>query len=694
MFNFSSVSLPHSQGRMLRFRNVWVFLFVEATATMLLAQPANPPRLTYATYTASQPGGSALYAFAVDPDGYAYLGGGPYSGSGCAFLTRLNQTGSAAVWSVCLPVPQVNALALDGKGYIYIAGGNRWNETRTLSTIMKLSPDAQQTIYSTPLAGTFAAGLALDRSGNAYVIGSLGTDFKPTPGAYSSTPAFSFVAKLDGNGAVQYAASLDIGTAQGNGSLAVDSRGQVWAVGSAVPTSAPPTGCGISVNCGSASGVRKLDASGAKLLVSKTFGGGPTGDRTIGRYDKASEVSVDRNDSVWVVGTAESSGVPTTPGPIEPTRPPTPPQSFIGGLGYAVKFSASGDILYGTYLETSDSRNHSSVAIDSQSRPHFALNGTGFTTSGGTSRIMVLSADAGSVVASTDFNSFVQAIALDGRGGLYVAGNTPRLAFLTTPGAYQELYPGGPLSGFTAGYIAKFDLTTVAPTANFSTMVNAASLVPGDNPEFPEGAVAPGEIVTLFGQNLPANPKVTFDGRAAPILYTDAKQINAVVPFEVSTPSTVVSLEGVRSYVLLVWPAVPALFTADGSGHGQLAALNEDGTVNSSANPAKVGSVVAVYMTGVGAMSPPIADGQIGPLLPLYPVPVLGVSALMNNSTALSDGIPAPILFVGQAPGLIAGAVQVNVQIPVSSPSGDVPLTIYLGPGYQTQFRRTTIAVQ
>jgi uncharacterized protein (TIGR03437 family) len=107
--------------------------------------------------------------------------------------------------------------------------------------------------------------------------------------------------------------------------------------------------------------------------------------------------------------------------------------------------------------------------------------------------------------------------------------------------------------------------------------------------------------------------------------------------------------------------------------------------VNSIANPAKAGSVVAVYMTGVGIMTPSIADGQLGPLHPPYPFPVLGVSATVN-------GVGAPVLFAGQAPALIAGAVQVNIQIPADTPSGNAALVVYIG-NYQTQIGGTTIAV-
>jgi hypothetical protein len=103
----------------------------------------------------------------------------------------------------------------------------------------------------------------------------------------------------------------------------VDSQGQVWVVGAADPVS-PVMACGGSLGCGTASGVRKLDANRAKLLVSKTFGGGPFERFSQGRLDAALGVAVDGNDSVWVVGTAESSDVPTTPGTLEPTLPVDP----------------------------------------------------------------------------------------------------------------------------------------------------------------------------------------------------------------------------------------------------------------------------------------------------------------------------------------------------------------------------------
>ena len=122
-------------------------LLLTTAAVVASAQPVNPPQLVYATYAASPPG-SVLNGFAVDSTGNAYLGG-VYSS--CSFLTKLNQTGTAAVWSVCLPLSQINAVAVDTQGYIYVAGKGQSQPPSSgvpdSSTFMKLSSNAQQALY-------------------------------------------------------------------------------------------------------------------------------------------------------------------------------------------------------------------------------------------------------------------------------------------------------------------------------------------------------------------------------------------------------------------------------------------------------------------------------------------------------------------------------------------------------------------
>jgi uncharacterized protein (TIGR03437 family) len=176
------------------------------------------------------------------------------------------------------------------------------------------------------------------------------------------------------------------------------------------------------------------------------------------------------------------------------------------------------------------------------------------------------------------------------------------------------------------------------------------------------------------------------------VLYASDCQINAVVPFEVIPGlNTFVTVEAADQTIgpvkLLVVPAAPGLFTTNEQGTGQAAVLNQDNTLNSVSNPAVRGTIIAVYLTGAGALSPALADGSFGPLTPPFPAPVADIGASI-------DGIPADVLFDGQAPGLIAGATQVNVRVPDNSPTGVVPVTIFAA-GYASQVSdRVTIAVK
>jgi uncharacterized protein (TIGR03437 family) len=100
---------------------------------------------------------------------------------------------------------------------------------------------------------------------------------------------------------------------------------------------------------------------------------------------------------------------------------------------------------------------------------------------------------------------------------------------------------------------------------------------------------------------------------------------------------------------LAVANAAPGLF-ALGGGTGQAVATNQDGTVNSQANPARAGSVVTLYATGAG----------------------------QNNSLGVIVGTRAGTLqFSGDAPGLI-GLTQINVQLPPDA-TGVQPVVLLAG---------------
>ena len=220
-----------------------------------------------------------------------------------------------------------------------------------------------------------------------------------------------------------------------------------------------------------------------------------------------------------------------------------------------------------------------------------------------------------------------------------------------------------------------------------SGMVDGASTV--------SGAVTPGKIVVLYGNNLgPAKltgatvttdgrystsvggTQVLFDGVPAPILYTSAGQLAAVVPYAVDGKlGTQVQVrngnQSSDSVALPVWPAQPGIFSANLSGTGQAAVINQDGlTINSSKAPAAKGSVISIYATGEGQTNPGGIDGQIASSM--MPVPKLPV-------TVLIDGQPAEVQYAGAAPGAVAGLFQVNVRIPANASSGDVPVELHVG---------------
>jgi uncharacterized protein (TIGR03437 family) len=131
-----------------------------------------------------------------------------------------------------------------------------------------------------------------------------------------------------------------------------------------------------------------------------------------------------------------------------------------------------------------------------------------------------------------------------------------------------------------------------------------------------------------------------------------------------------VEYQGVPSSPITIRIAgsAPGIFTLDQNGQGAI--LNQDNTVNSSTNGAPAGSIISIYATGEGAVIPQGVDGVIiGATLPMPRLPV----------TATIGGQPADILYAGSAPGLPAGALQVNARIPEGTASGTAAIVLKVG---------------
>ena len=210
------------------------------------------------------------------------------------------------------------------------------------------------------------------------------------------------------------------------------------------------------------------------------------------------------------------------------------------------------------------------------------------------------------------------------------------------------------------------------------SVLNSATLY-GDG-----GGVTPGELITLTGLGIGpetgvayqpddrgmvprqlAGVQVLFDGEPAPVLYAQARQVNAQVPFEL-TGRTLTKISLVYNQVTVGSMTVPAnqgrpgIFRLQTGVSTQAVALNQDGTLNGALNPAARGSIVAVWGTGFPPIDAPCATGGLNP-----PVPVS-----LAGGWKISFGIE-DVVYAGSAPGLLCGIVQINFAIPPSGPSPD-----------------------
>jgi uncharacterized protein (TIGR03437 family) len=247
-----------------------------------------------------------------------------------------------------------------------------------------------------------------------------------------------------------------------------------------------------------------------------------------------------------------------------------------------------------------------------------------------------------------------------------------------------------------------YTVTQAAPGPPSPTIASVA-----DAANYAADAISPGEIVTIFGQNLGPDKlvplqitggllstnlggtQVLFDGVAAPMIYSVKGQVSAVAPYGLAGKDSTkvqVSYNGATSdpMTVTVQDSHPAIFTLDASGLGGGAILNQDNSVNSIALPAARGSVVAIYCTGGGTMNPAVIDGSVvGATLPHLTLPV----------SVTIGGIDAKVEYAGGVPQSIAGLVQINVDVPANIATGSkVPIVVKVGA--VTSSAGVTIAVK
>ena len=612
------------------------------------------------------------------------------------FVAKLDPTGTKIIYLTYVSgnyTDYISSMAVDARGSVYVAG---WTDSTNFPTtanslhklsppgwpgfVVKLNPSGSAIEYGALFSGSqgqVVSALTLDPDGNAYVIGwTESTDFPVTPGAFQPYPGpgaygdTGFIVKLNASGSdivySSYIAAAPRGiTTDSNGQAYV--TGQSWGRLTTTPGSVQP-----AIGGASDAFVLKIGAGG-KLLYS-TYVGGPA-------VDAGGGIAVDADGSAYVTG--YTSADPMNSSLMQPQFPVTPGafqtvfdgsfDSGHGAAGIVFKLSPDGSsLVYSSYLTGDGFDSGRDIRVTPQ-REAIVVGDGSFafpTTHDAYASIAssILSASDGSFLAHLDSSGHTL------KYGTYLP-NYARLA-AGSQGvviyAMAQTSDGSPL-------IVRVDFSSEPAPPFVGGIGNAAS--------YQGGIVAPGELITLFGIGIGPSPgvsasgflgiigtstggvQVLFDDLPAPVLYAASDQIIAQTPFEIAGRSTVdvkVRYAGAESnaVALEVTDALPGIFAVNGRGSGQAAVLNQDGSINSAANPAARGSIVSLFLTGGGVTNPPGATGRITPVFERH---VLAEPAYVGFQTPMT----AQVTYAGAAPGMISGMVQINARIPTDAPAGD-----------------------
>jgi len=529
----------------------------------------------------------------------------PASGQQTSKVVELDLNGSSLA---SLDIPQLvypTAAVTDAQGNLIVAGQN----TALQGIILKLDPQLHNVLFSTSMPATIKA-VAVDVVGNIYVTGSTSSaSFPVTAGAYQSkSPAgdnfgnavYAFVTEISlGGDQLVYSTYFGSdGTTCNGGSfcigkfggtvgttIAVDASGAVVIAGTTTANSLPTTPGVLATTCtcgyyqlgspGITSGfIAKFQPGAARQLQWSTFLNGADSPISV----TVTSLTLDSSHNV-IVGGSAPSGLPTTPGALQPSV--VPPES--SATAFLVKLNSTGTAaIWGTYFGTTGT-SVQVVRVDSQQRVVFS----------------------GRTIAHSIISTYVARLTSDGSALIdfykgqeiyFLVG--PALT-LTASGGFASMSQSGALWIETETPGPSLLSVTNSANGQYSSTLTGVELITlgvGIGPQTPlPGQVQNGVFTTSLG-----GCQVLFDDRPALLLYADSGQINAVVPRSVAAAShlTVVTSAGTIDgpIVLVSDRPVPGIF--QNSHTGLAAALNQDGSINSPSNPAKGGSFVAVSATG------------------------------------------------------------------------------------------------
>lgn len=345
---------------------------------------------------------------------------------------------------------QANAITVDSSGNIYIVGSTSSTNFPTSKPLQqtlggpfdvfvaKINPNGTSLIYSTYFGGSSVDqgfDIAVDSSGNAYIVGATISSNFPTKSALQAQKGGGtfdgFITKLNpaGNDIV-YSTYLGGNDDDQAFALDINSLGNAFIVGSTSSRNFP--GVQNSVVGGSSDGfVIQLSSKGNEVVYSRLLGGGDE--------DECASIVVDSNNNAYITGDTFSNNFPT----LEPI------QSTLGGAqdAFITKLNTSGGLIYSTYLGGTNNDEGVDITLDSSNNAYI----TGSTASndfptksafqkniGGGVDTFITKVDAkgASLVYSTylggKLDDNAAAIGIDPSNNLYVTGTSFSTDFPTS----------------------------------------------------------------------------------------------------------------------------------------------------------------------------------------------------------------------------------------------------------------------
>jgi uncharacterized protein (TIGR03437 family) len=610
----------------------------------------------------------------------AQFGGGSCNGVGpqpCtdAYLTKVNSTGNT-VYATFLGRSgndSASAVTVDSAGNLYAAGtaggsfpttANAAIATSTTSTTFaaKLNKTGSAFLYVTYLPAVLAkvSAITVDAQGNAYICGTTTTNHAIVVAVGADGSAFTYTKTLAGS--QQESAQ----------SLVVDSSGDVFVTGQTESPDFPITAGVVQPHIGGAydAFVTKLDPTGN--IVFSTFLGGSGN-------ELGAVLGTDAAGDIYVAGATASTDFPTTSNGLHAT--PAVPiwnNSYPGGFLTSLTPDAR-RFNYSTYLPSWD-QSGGPYAIAVGTAGDVYLLDAGLAGSPATATAPRPCYNGGNDVFLAHFGPQGQLDDSTFIGDSHVS--LPSNNYLPVDGSIMVVSTTGGTGNMPAFEQVRFgEPGWTAPACIAPAVLNGATL------NSPGQSVAAGEVVSLVGNGIgPATGvsyqpgpggqalrtvggvQVLFDGIQAPILYAQSNQVNAIVPVEMKgQPSASVTLQYQNTtlgpFTQQLSAFDPGIFRWNPGTSSQAAAINQDGTINGPTNPAPAGSIISVWGTGFGPMTTACSDGD--PNIDAADFLAAGYSTAIDSSANIS------VLYSGGAPLLLCGAMQINLQIPAGTPSGN-----------------------